>query len=136
MSDTIQFYSEIEEDDTSIASVSSSFNTARKNSFSMSVPTTGANFKGWLHGLVVQVSAISSSPTKLTFRICTDAAGDKILITDTDGDLFTGISEATEGSVSYRLNLLVGITGQDLYVFWKTDTGTCTIDSVMLSWYM
>ena len=132
----INHYTSVAEDSTQIASVSSSFSAARKNTIALDVFPSGSNFKGWLHGLVVNVSSIASSPTKLTFRIGTNPDGDSdMVVTDFEGELFTGITTATEGAVSYRINLLTGFTGSTLYIFWKTDTGTCTVDNVKLSWY-
>ena len=52
-----------------------------------------------------------------------------------DGSAWTGITTATDGSVTYVLDFIQATpTNDTVYIFYKTDTGTVTIDSVTLTW--
>ena len=46
-----------------------------------------------------------------------------------------GVTTATDGGVIYVLDFVASTQVNDtVYVFYKTDTGTVTIDSVTLTW--
>ena len=121
------------EDDVAKASVGSSFDAAKKATLSLDVDYRESFFGSW-EGVWIYVSSIASSPTKLTCRICTDANGDDIVITDTQADLSVGITTATKGSVVYKIDLPIVLSTQTVYLFAKTDTGTVTIDKVVMTW--
>ena len=119
-------------DTTSIASVGTSFASAKKSTLSVNINYQGT-FIGNFQGLYVQLSSISSA-TKLTMRICTDAAGDNILIPDTEAEIATGITTASKGVAAYGVDLDVYSTTETYYVFYKTDAGTVTIDEATLTY--
>lgn len=115
--------------------ITSSYASAKRVEFSLGMPFTGDAFKGKLQSLIVQVSSIASSAAKINFKIATDTTGDAIVIPDTSADIDTGITTAAKGATAARIDLDMGLlSGDTVYVFFKTDTGTCTIDQVFLSW--
>ena len=117
-----------------MAGIGTSFATAKKLTIDTEYWPDGAPFLGRLHSLVIHVSAISSAGT-ITWRLCDDTTGDKSLVTDTAGALFAGITTATKGSASFRIDLDVGLTaGDEIYFFAKVDAGSVTIDEVILCW--
>ena len=91
-----------------------------------------------IEGIVIQVSSIAGSATKLTMRLCLDAAGDNIVIPDTQATIATGMATGTAGSVAYSVGIpvaqtMAGAKG-NFYLFIKTDTGTVTMDSSTITW--
>jgi hypothetical protein len=119
---------------TPIASVGTSFATAKKATLTLP-RNPSRNFQTKLGGLWIWVSSIAGGATKLTFRIALDVGGDKLLLTDTEGDIFVGTTTATKGSLVYSfLSLPVDLSINDLYLIAKTDAGSVTIDEVSLSW--
>ena len=119
-------------DTTNIAAVGTSFALAKKSTLSVDTNYQGT-FIGNFQGLFVQLSSISSA-TKLTMRICTDAAGDNILIPDTEAEIAIGITTASKGVAAYGVDLDVYTTTETYYVFYKTDAGTVTVEEATLTY--
>ena len=119
-------------DDTNVAGVGSAFNAAKRNELVL----TSGSFLGRLNGIVIGVSSMSAgpAPTTLTMRITEDAAGDRCIVTDTDSSISVGLTTATSGTADYRADIDLSVLGGTVYVFCKTNTGTCTIDSVTITW--
>lgn len=92
------------------------------------------HFEGYMSLIVLQISNINAA-SKITLRLCRDVEGDQMIITDTQSDLYTGITTATKGSAIFALNAFVKVGhAGDLYVFLKTDTGTCDLDFVEMTY--
>ena len=91
-----------------------------------------------IEGIVVQVSGIGGSATKLTMRLCLDAAGDNVVIPDTEATLAVGMTTATDGAVAYSVGIPIAQTmaGEkgNFYLFVKTDAGAVTMDSSTITW--
>ena len=84
--------------------------------------------------LEVQLSNISNV-TKLFSTVTRDAAGDKILMTETRSDIQLGLTTSTVGAASYRLDVVIrDIQDKTLYVHIRTNTGTCDVDSASLTY--
>ena len=122
-------------DSTSIASVGTSYDTAKKHTLTLGSYPSGSSFRGHLGSITIHVSSIAGSATQVSFQMTTVAAGDVILADGTGGVLSTGITTATDGTVTYVLDFVATTTTNDTaYVHYKTNTGTVTVDSVTLTW--
>lgn len=123
--------------DTARASVGTSYDAAKVHAHAMNTNSARntETFIGWLQLLVVQVSNISSATT-LTVRVCRDAAGDEMVVPDVTATISTGITTATDGSIAVSVDApyVNHTNADDLYVFFKTDAGTVTVDSTNFSW--
>ena len=117
--------------------ISSSFDVAKVIAVDMDMfPPTQA-FRGYISMITVQVSNLSavSKPTTLTMRICRDAAGDEMIITDTTSNIFYGITDNTDGTAIFALNGFTGLNeSDDLYCFVKVNQGTCDVDFFEIVW--
>ena len=85
--------------------------------------------------LIVQCSSTASSPTSLVIRITKDAAGDECIVPDTSGSLSFGLTTLSDATAVYEIGLPYVETASpaaSFYLFFKTDTGTVTIDSADL----
>lgn len=103
-----------------------------------SFQSNARNFRGIVQGLHIKVTSIGAA-TKCTMRICADAAGDEILIPDTEATLVPGITTATTAAVAYQVDLpvwqLLNNPGNGVvYVFVKVDAGTPTWAQSILTW--
>ena len=121
-------------DTTQKTSVGTSYATAKKATLTLQMPT---NFPLAFHleGLFIRMSSLNSSPTKLTVKITTDANGDEAIVTGTESTIETGVTTATDGSVVYKIVLDYIFDSSDIYVFYKTDAGTVSVDTVELTYH-
>ena len=70
----------------------------------------------------------------VTMRLTRDAAGDDIVFGDTTATISTGVTTATDGNVTFKIDSLYGHTDDNLYCFWKLDAGTATVDQIVINW--
>ena len=115
-------------------SVATSYDTAKKATLSLNMPSQFP-LAFHLEGLFIRMSSLASSPTTLTVKITLDANGDEAIVTGTASTIETGVTTATDGSVVYKIDLDYIFSSSDIYVFYKTDAGTVSIDAVELTYH-
>ena len=118
---------------TGATGVGSSFSTASYGTLEFKAEGDAAYIKPEM--LIIQCSSTASTPTALVFRITKDAAGDECIIPDTSASLFAGITTPSDATAVYQIGLPYVETANaaaSFYLFFKTDTGTVTIDSAEL----
>lgn len=86
------------------------------------------NFRGIINGLQVVLTSATSA-TKVTIRLCEDAAGDIVLVPDTEADLVAGITTASTKCAMFSVDMpmwqdLDGPGNGTLYLFVKVDNAT------------
>ena len=122
-------------DTTAITSVGTSYSTSKKHTLTLGSYPAGSPWRGRSGGITIQVSSIAGGATQTSFQMTTDANGDETIGDGVGGTLTTGITTATKGSVTYVLDFVQSTPVNDtVYVFYKTDAGTVTIDSVTITW--
>jgi len=121
-------------DGTQKTSVGTSYDTAKKATLALKMPS-GFPLAFHLEGLFIRLSSLNSSPTKLTIKITTDANGDEAIVTGTESTIETGVTTATDGAVVYKIDLDYIFDSSDIYVFYKTDAGTVSVDAVELTYH-
>ena len=121
-------------DGTQKTSVGTSYATAKKATLPLLMPS-GFPLAFHLEGLFIRMSSLNSSPTKLTIKITTDANGDEAIVTGTESTIETGVTTATDGAVVYKIDLDYIFDSSDIYVFYKTDAGTVSVDAVELTYH-
>ena len=90
---------------------------------------------GRLSALYIHVNTIAAGATTITARLSLDTAGDQPWIGDTTATISTGITTATQGAVTFKIDIdFVRQTNDNLYVHFKTNAGTCIVDSITLTW--
>jgi hypothetical protein len=88
-----------------------------------------------LSAIYIHVNTIAAGATGLTFSLSNDTAGDQKWIGNTTATFSTGVTTATQGSVTAKLDVDFIKTADDvLYLHARTDAGTCTIDRIELVW--
>jgi hypothetical protein len=88
-----------------------------------------------LGSLYMNVDDIAGGATAITVRICADDDGDIVLVGDTTASISTGISTATVGGITIKLDIPIHLFyGTTVYVFWKTNVvaSTCQIRNVTI----
>ena len=121
--------------DTPVTGIGSSFAAGKVITVDMGVFPAGKAFRGYVALITAQISSIASSAATLTLRICRDATGDEMVVSDVDNTMSTGITTATDGTAQWNLGTYVGLaSGDDLHCFLKTDTGTVTCDFLEIMW--
>jgi hypothetical protein len=86
------------------------------------------NFRGIINGLQIVLTSATSA-TKVTIRLCEDAAGDIVLVPDTEADLVAGITTASTKCAMFKVDMplwqdLAGPGNGTLYLFAKVDNAT------------
>ena len=56
-------------------------------------------------------------------------------MTGTESTIETGVTTATDGAVVYKIDLDYIFDSSDIYVFYKTDAGTVSVDAVELTYH-
>ena len=113
---------------TAVTGVGSSFDLAKRIDIDMEMFPPSQSFEGYMSLITLQLSSINAA-ANITLRLCRDTAGDQMIITDTQSDIFTGITTATKGTAIFALNSFVKVAqAGDLYAFVKLNTGSCDID--------
>ena len=119
---------------TDVASVGTSYNAAKYSSVRLRTVPTAAPISGILSGVFVKVKTIAGGAAKLSIQISTDQLGDNIIIPSSEADLSVGVTTATLGAAVYDLAIDYASTSDQIFVWYKTDAGTVTVDSVEVSW--
>lgn len=89
---------------------------------------------GWLHG---EIDTIAASAASITWFVALDSGGDIPLTEELTETIKTGETTATDGAVVSIIERPYSLFGNgtqgSLWVFAKTDTGTCNI-TPRLTW--
>ena len=118
---------------TSPTSVGTSFNTGKYGSVEIKPVSASVHIEPEM--LIVQCSNTASTPTSLVIRITKDAAGDECIVPDTSGSLSIGLTDDQDVTAVYEIGLPyvdTTVPASSIYLFFKTDAGTVTIDSADL----
>lgn len=123
------------EQDTTTKAVDTSFGTSKRHSLELRPPTMpDGSRRGDLGALYVFLDTIVTATT-LTIRVTRDANGDECLVPDTDSTIWTGVTNSTDGSAVFDLDIPFGLVGGDtVYVFLKLNAGTANWNESALTW--
>lgn len=120
--------------------LTNAYGLVRVHNLSDKIPTKNASrWVGILETLNLHVHAITGGATKLTVRVTSDAAGNESILPDTTATISKGIGAAATGSVAFSAgvgmtNLNPAQTGVTVYVWAKTDLGTCNLKESTIVW--
>jgi hypothetical protein len=111
------------------------YSTARRHLLNVMEDTTLVIKRYKLGTLFLHVDTIAGAPTGITVRLCRDAAGDQPVIGDTTATLSLGVTTATQGNVTIKIDSLYAHTDTNLYLFFKTNVvgSTCNIRIIELT---
>jgi hypothetical protein len=114
---------------------SDSYSTARRHLIDVMEDTYIPTKRYKLGTLYLHVDTIAGAPTGITVRLCRDAAGDEPVIGDTTATLSLGVTTATEGNVTIKIDSVYAHTDTDLYIFFKTNVAgsTCNVRTIELT---
>lgn len=108
-------------------------NTNVGNAFSTAIPVELADRRLVHSAVFVFVDTIAAGAANITFRVTSDASGDVTIIPDTSAAIVVGITTATVGSVVYKVDIAIPVEDSTVYVWLKTDAGTCKAREITLS---
>jgi hypothetical protein len=119
--------------------ITNAFVAANRHSLPLNADSTNVvgNIRGVAHlsAIYIHVNTIAAGATGLTFSLSKDTAGNQKWIGDTTATFSTGITTATQGNVTAKLDVDFVKTADDvLYLHARTDAGTFTIDRIELVW--
>jgi hypothetical protein len=86
-----------------------------------------------LYGVTLRVSAIAAGAANLTVLISSDSAGDVLLVPPTVCPIGVAMTTATKGAAALRCEFPIQLSARTVYVCAKTDAGTATLDTVVVS---
>jgi hypothetical protein len=121
--------------------ITDAFVAANRHALPLNADSTNVlgNTRGVAHlsAIYIHVNSIAAGATGLTFSLSKDTAGNQKWIGDTTATFSTGITTATQGNVTAKLDVDFIKSADDvLYLHAKTTTvaGTCTFDRIELVW--
>lgn len=77
----------------------------------------------------------SSHPTRIFCKISEDPEGDQFVLTETETDVDTGLSDSTQITAIIKIDIIIALDRADtVYAHLKTDHGTITAEQVMITW--
>jgi hypothetical protein len=126
---------------TGTTALTTAYGTARAHNLGDNLPPFAVKpyWLGILDTVNIHVHAIAGGCTKLTVRVTSDAAGNEAILPDTEATIAVGIGTATTGSVAFSAG--IGMTNTNptqtdaiVYVWVKTDAGTCNLKESTLTW--
>ena len=82
---------------------------------------------------LIRVSGTLSSTTKVSIQVSRDAAGDDVLIPDTEATLAIGITTNTVGVAVYEVEANIYTQGE-IYIHARVDAGTYTWTKTEIYW--
>jgi hypothetical protein len=118
---------------TDVASVGTNYDAAKHSVINLQTSNSTSSIAAVLSGVYVKVKSISGA-AQLSIQVSTDAAGDNIVIPSSQADLSTGVTTASVGAAVFDLSIDYAAASDQIYVFYKTNAGTVTVDSVEISW--
>jgi hypothetical protein len=100
------------------------------------------NYQGIVDGIFIRLTSGSSpSATKVVIRVCCDAAGDHVIVPDTEAELVAGVTDGNKQCAAFSVGLplfqpLAAPGNSTLYVFAKVDNaGTApTMTETTITW--
>jgi len=116
-------------------SCTDTYSTARRHLIDVMEDTYIPTKRYKLGTLYLHVDTIAGAPTGITVRLCRDAAGDQPVIGDTTATLSLGVTTATEGNVTIKIDSVYAHTDTNLYIFFKTNVAasTCNVRLIELT---
>lgn len=96
------------------------------------------NYRGIVEGIHIRLTSAAGA-SKVTVRICADAAGDDVLVPDTEADLVAGVTTAATKCAAFSVGLplfqLLSNPGNGtLYLFAKVDATTAVFAHSVITW--
>ncbi len=100
--------------------------------------SAATNFRGIVAGIHIRVTG-DAAASKVTIRVCADAAGDFTLVPDTQADLVAGLTTAADKCAAFRVDIplfqiLGGPGNGSLYLFAHVDAGTPVMAQSCITW--
>lgn len=119
--------------DSPTLAITNTFDVAKKSNLNLDIGYQ-KTWWGTLKGLWVYFNTAASSPTAISIMITQDALGDRVIVPETASAISFGLTSAAQGAAVWAVDLPLKMSTENLYVFIKTDTGTITVNEVVLSW--
>tara|TARA_R110002012_G_scaffold316472_2_gene531494 strand:- start:40 stop:465 length:426 start_codon:yes stop_codon:yes gene_type:complete len=127
--------------DTTDASVTNAFNASNRTDMNLYnvtngtvVRKVGSSFSGKLQGCVIGIKSVASSATKVTVKIAVVSDGTSVVVPDTEATIAFEVGSTTVGAIAISYDFVFCNADDQIHLFYKTDTGTCTVDSVRFFW--
>ena len=121
-----------------VASVGTSYDAAKVHTHIIGRRESGLDYEvpyGECQGIWVEVDTISSA-TSLTVMLCADADGDVPMLSSGAVTIDTGITTNTKGMIQvfFGMPFYCGQDTDAVYLFFKTNAGSCTVKKSQLTW--
>lgn len=99
-------------------------------------PNPAAPFRGWVESIHIRLENVVSA-TKVTVRLCLDAAGDYTVVPDVECPLAPGITTTDSACAAVSVGIPVFgalLDTTTLYLFAKLDAGSADWQASCITW--
>ena len=116
-----------------VTGVGTSYSTSKRASASVNFSLRNV-FLSVLKTIQIDISNMSGSgtPTSINVKITSDAAGDNVILPDTQATIDAGVTTALSGGAVINVDTVLYSANETLYIFLKGNSGTMDVDSVSL----
>lgn len=121
--------------DMTVASVGTAYSASKYHAIDL-LPDwpSSTSFDGYIEQLTITSSTIDRA-TGVLFKICSDMAGDYIIIPSTSCSMERGTTTASIGSCIIKIGAPITLEeSKYLYIFFQCNKGTCSIEKSSLIW--
>jgi hypothetical protein len=116
----------------STSSIGTTYDVNKKSSINMSF-SLQSYYLSELNTIQIKLSNLAVSTSSVSVKICSDAAGDNIILPDTTASIDRGLTTTTNGAAVIAVNAALYASNENWYIFYKLDAGSADIDDTILS---
>ncbi|NKB46981.1 MAG: hypothetical protein GKR77_04260 [Legionellales bacterium] len=121
-----------------ITGVAAAYNALKRHEVTMGSFPEGAPWNGRLGSITIHLSGVAATDT-LFFRITTDAAGDSMIVGETNagvigGTTTVGIATPTKATVIVNADFLTANKTNDKIYVWYKGAGAFDVEEVSITW--
>lgn len=88
-----------------------------------------------VNGISIKMTSVGSNANKVKIAATHDDAGDFAIVTDTESRIFDGKTTATDGSASFRLDMIMPSNDvNQIFLWFQLNDDTATLDKVLLTY--
>lgn len=120
-----------------ITGIGTSYDINKKIEIDLNYSPRTARFLAHVSAINIQGidTSESSHPTRIFCKISEDPEGDQFVLTETETDVDTGLSDSTQITAIIKIDIIIALDRADtVYAHLKTDHGTITAEQVMITW--
>ena len=117
---------------TGVSTVGTSYDVAKKSTVNMSF-SLQSYYLTELKSIQIKLTDLHSSTSAVSIKICSDSAGDNIILPDTTASIDRGLTTTNSGQAVIGVSTVLYAATEEWYIFYKLDHGSANVTDSILS---